>query len=107
MTEQAELAFAKTFLNTLSTQPVTFANDYRQPLENSLKRITVFPVCPCLSFVQTPRSNRTRSLCLNLLNEMGPTALLPALVCPYHFQSRWLLIVMIMTISFDPFVYRI
>ncbi|KAF7763623.1 hypothetical protein Agabi119p4_8160 [Agaricus bisporus var. burnettii] len=44
MSEQAELAFAKTYLNTLSSQPITFANDYRQPLENSLKRVAVFPI---------------------------------------------------------------
>lgn len=47
MSEQAELAFAKTFLNTLSTQPITYGNDYRQPLENSLKRVPIFPVCFC------------------------------------------------------------
>jgi len=44
MAEQAELAFARTFLNTLSTQPVTYSNDYQQPLENSLKRVPIFPI---------------------------------------------------------------
>ncbi|KAJ3570565.1 hypothetical protein NP233_g4316 [Leucocoprinus birnbaumii] len=44
MAAQAEIAFAQTFLHTLSTQPVTYANDYRQPLENSLKRVPIFPV---------------------------------------------------------------
>lgn len=44
MAEQAELAFARTFLNTLSTQPVTYANDYQQALENSLKRVPIFPI---------------------------------------------------------------
>lgn len=44
MADQAELAFARTFLNTLSTQPITYGNDYQQPLENSLKRIPIFPV---------------------------------------------------------------
>lgn len=44
MAEQAETAFVKTFLNTLSNQPVTYADDYQQPLENSLKRVPVLPV---------------------------------------------------------------
>ncbi|KXN85832.1 hypothetical protein AN958_10718 [Leucoagaricus sp. SymC.cos] len=44
MAEQAEVAFARTFLNTLSSQPITYRNDYRQPLENSLKRVPIFPV---------------------------------------------------------------
>ncbi|KAF9447742.1 ubiquitin-like protein [Macrolepiota fuliginosa MF-IS2] len=44
MAEQAELAFARTFLNTLSTQPIVYGNDYRQPLENSLKKVPIFPV---------------------------------------------------------------
>ncbi|TFK32331.1 hypothetical protein BDQ12DRAFT_671156 [Crucibulum laeve] len=41
MAEQAEQAFAKTFLNTLSTQPITYADDYQQPAQNSLKRVPV------------------------------------------------------------------
>jgi len=44
MAENAEIAFARTFLNTLSTQPITYGNDYQQPLENSLKRVQVLPV---------------------------------------------------------------
>lgn len=44
MSENAEIAFVRTFLNTLSTQPITYENDYRQPLENSLKRVQVLPV---------------------------------------------------------------
>lgn len=42
--EQAERSFAKAFLNTISTQPVTYADDYQQPRENSLKRVPVLPV---------------------------------------------------------------
>jgi UV excision repair protein RAD23 len=42
--EQAEQAFVKTFLNTLSSQPVTYADDYQQPPEHSLKRVPVLPV---------------------------------------------------------------
>ncbi|RDB27911.1 Ubiquitin [Hypsizygus marmoreus] len=44
MAEQAEQAFVKTFLNTLSTQPLTYSDDYQQPPENSLKRVPVLPI---------------------------------------------------------------
>ncbi|KIM46754.1 hypothetical protein M413DRAFT_63970 [Hebeloma cylindrosporum] len=44
MAEQAEKAFARTFLNTLSTQPIIYADDYQQPPEQSLKRIPVLPI---------------------------------------------------------------
>ncbi|KAF8069126.1 hypothetical protein FPV67DRAFT_1414365 [Lyophyllum atratum] len=44
MADQAELAFAKTFLNTISSQPVTYSNDSQQPLQNSLKKIPVLPI---------------------------------------------------------------
>ncbi|PPR07696.1 hypothetical protein CVT24_003194 [Panaeolus cyanescens] len=42
--EQAERAFARTFLNTLSTQPITYANDYQQPPEQTLKRVPVLSI---------------------------------------------------------------
>lgn len=45
MADQAELAFAKTYLNTLGRQPVTYADDYQQAPENWLKRVPVLPVC--------------------------------------------------------------
>ncbi|CAA7267272.1 unnamed protein product [Cyclocybe aegerita] len=44
MAEQAERAFARTFLNTLSTQPITYEDDYQQPLQYSLKRVPVLPI---------------------------------------------------------------
>ncbi|KAH9836228.1 ubiquitin-domain-containing protein [Rhodofomes roseus] len=44
MTEQAELAFAKTFVNNLSSQPITYADSFQQPPERSLKKIPVLPV---------------------------------------------------------------
>ncbi|KAF4618772.1 hypothetical protein D9613_010023 [Agrocybe pediades] len=44
MAEQAEKAFARTFLNTLATQPVTYADDYQQAPEHSLKRVPVLPI---------------------------------------------------------------
>jgi hypothetical protein len=44
MASEAETAFVKTLLNTLSTQPVTYAEDYQQPPENFLKKIPVLPV---------------------------------------------------------------
>lgn len=42
--EQAERAFARTFLNTLSTQPITYSNDYQQPPEQTLKRVPVLSI---------------------------------------------------------------
>jgi len=42
--ENAERAFARTFLNTLSTQPIIYSDDYQQPPEQSLKRVPVLPV---------------------------------------------------------------
>lgn len=45
MTEQAELAFVKTFVNNLSSQPITYADDFQQPPERSSRKIPVFPVC--------------------------------------------------------------
>lgn len=44
MADQAELAFAKTYLNTLGRQPVTYADDYQQAPEHWLKRIPVLPI---------------------------------------------------------------
>ncbi|KAI0783805.1 ubiquitin-domain-containing protein [Abortiporus biennis] len=44
MAEQAELAFVKNYVTNISSQPVTFADDYQQPLENTLKRVPVLPV---------------------------------------------------------------
>ncbi len=44
MAEQAERAFARAFLNTLSTQSITYADDYQQPSQHSLKRVPVLPV---------------------------------------------------------------
>lgn len=44
MADQAELAFAKTYLNTLGRQPVTYADDYQQAPENWLKKVPVLPV---------------------------------------------------------------
>ena len=45
MAEQAELAFVKAFVNNLSSQPVTYADDFQQPPEKSLRKIPVLPVC--------------------------------------------------------------
>jgi len=40
----AEQAFARTFLNTISTQPITYSDDYQQPSQNSLKRVPVLQI---------------------------------------------------------------
>jgi len=44
MADQAEQAFVKTFLNTLSTQPIAYADDYQQPPESWLKKVPVLPI---------------------------------------------------------------
>lgn len=44
MAENAERAFATTFLNTLSTQPITYSHDYQQPPEESLRKVPILPV---------------------------------------------------------------
>ena len=44
MALQAEQAFAKTFLSTISTQPIAFSDDYQQPLENWLRKVPILPV---------------------------------------------------------------
>ncbi len=52
MSEQAELAFVKSFANALSSQPVVYANDYQQAPENELKKVPVLAVCsPCCADV--------------------------------------------------------
>lgn len=35
----------KAFANNLSSQPVTYADDFQQPPERSLRKIPVLPVC--------------------------------------------------------------
>jgi len=44
MAEQAELAFVKAFATNLASQPVTYADDFQQPPENSLPKIPVLPI---------------------------------------------------------------
>lgn len=44
MAENTERAFARTFLNTLSTQPITYSDDYQQPPEQSLRKVPVLPI---------------------------------------------------------------
>ncbi|KAF9063428.1 hypothetical protein BDP27DRAFT_1393924 [Rhodocollybia butyracea] len=44
MADQAEHAFIKTFVNTISTQPVTYGDDYQQPPENSLRKVPILHV---------------------------------------------------------------
>ncbi|KAI0676233.1 ubiquitin-domain-containing protein [Trametes maxima] len=44
MAEQAELAFVKSYVNALSSQPVVFANDYQSAPENELKKVPVLSI---------------------------------------------------------------
>ena len=49
MAEDAERTFARTFLNMLSTQSITYSDDYQQPPELSLRRVPVLPVSSSLT----------------------------------------------------------
>ena len=59
----AEQIFVQNLLTTLSTQTVTYGDDYQQPPENSLKKVPVLPVRKIsfqISYVvkcKNPRSN--------------------------------------------------
>jgi len=44
MAEDAERIFARTFLNVLSTQSITYSDDYQQPPELSLRKVPVLPI---------------------------------------------------------------
>ncbi|KAI0628537.1 ubiquitin-related domain-containing protein [Trametes polyzona] len=44
MAEQAELAFVKSYVNTLSSQPVVYGNDYQTAPENELKKVPILPI---------------------------------------------------------------
>ncbi|KAF9257963.1 hypothetical protein L218DRAFT_909866 [Marasmius fiardii PR-910] len=66
MAEQAEIAFIKTFVNTISTQPVTYGDDYQQPPENSLSKVPVLqiqvPPAPERKEVEQSSSNESITL---------------------------------------------
>ena len=44
MSDQAEHAFVKAFVNILASQPVTFDNDFQEQPANTLKRAPVLQV---------------------------------------------------------------
>ncbi|KAJ7255838.1 hypothetical protein B0H12DRAFT_524030 [Mycena haematopus] len=44
MADQAEVAFLRVYLNTLTAQPVIYNDDYQQPPENSLKKVPVLQI---------------------------------------------------------------
>ncbi|KAG7098293.1 hypothetical protein E1B28_000256 [Marasmius oreades] len=44
MAEQAEISFIKTFVNTISPQPITYPDDYQQPPENLLSKVPVLQI---------------------------------------------------------------
>ena len=66
MAEDAERTFAKTFLNMLSTQSITYSDDYQQPPELSLRKVPVLPVS--LSISPTP----TLFLGYNMPSSLSP-----------------------------------
>jgi len=44
MAEDPERTFARTFLNLLSTQSITYSDDFQQPPELSLRKVPVLPI---------------------------------------------------------------
>ncbi|EIN08213.1 hypothetical protein PUNSTDRAFT_113799 [Punctularia strigosozonata HHB-11173 SS5] len=56
MSDQAELAFIKTFASNLSTIPVNYPDDYQQPPSNWLKKVPTVPV-----EVPAPPERKTQS----------------------------------------------
>ncbi|KAF8205385.1 hypothetical protein K438DRAFT_1715773 [Mycena galopus ATCC 62051] len=44
MADQAEVAFLRVYLNTLTAQPVIYKDDYQQPPSNSLKKVPVLQI---------------------------------------------------------------
>ncbi|KAJ4483976.1 hypothetical protein J3R30DRAFT_3277643 [Lentinula aciculospora] len=72
MADQAEHAFIKTFVNTISTQPVTYGDEYQQPPENSLKKVPVLagaavPEPPARKREEAASSGRSINSTLELL----------------------------------------
>ncbi|KAJ7771199.1 hypothetical protein B0H14DRAFT_3116636 [Mycena olivaceomarginata] len=57
MGDQAEAAFLRVYLNTLTSQPIVYKDDYQQPPENSLKKVPVLQVrlgVPLQRFAEQP-----------------------------------------------------
>ncbi|KAG5643396.1 hypothetical protein DXG03_000974 [Asterophora parasitica] len=78
----AEQAFVQTFLNTLASQPVRYADDYHQPPENSLRRVPVLPIA-----LPTPptKANATASSSASIqitIKSLKPPFTLPLTVHP-------------------------
>ncbi|KAF7344367.1 Ubiquitin-domain-containing protein [Mycena sanguinolenta] len=44
MADQAEVAFLRVYLNTLTAQPIIYTNEYQQPPQNSLKKVPVLQI---------------------------------------------------------------
>lgn len=44
MADQAELVFVRTFIKTIANHPVTFPDDYQQPLQDWPKKVPILPI---------------------------------------------------------------
>ncbi|KAI6124470.1 hypothetical protein EDD16DRAFT_1475148 [Pisolithus croceorrhizus] len=44
MADQAELVFVRTFIKTIANHPVTFPDDYQQPLQDWPKKVSILPI---------------------------------------------------------------
>ncbi|KAE9393223.1 hypothetical protein BT96DRAFT_967239 [Gymnopus androsaceus JB14] len=74
MADQAEHAFIKTFVNTISTQAVTYDDEYQQPPENSLKRVPILPIdVPLPPVIKEPAaSSSSATLTLTIKSTKPP-----------------------------------
>jgi hypothetical protein len=63
MSDQAEHAFVKAFVNILASQPVTFDNDFQEQPANTLKRVPVLSVCALNIAVISRPFRLSRSKC--------------------------------------------
>lgn len=44
MADQAELVFVRTFIKTIANHPVTFPDDYQQPLQDWPRKVSILPI---------------------------------------------------------------
>lgn len=44
MADQTELVFVRTFIKTIANHPVTFPDDYQQPLQDWPKKVSILPI---------------------------------------------------------------
>ncbi|KAJ6562541.1 hypothetical protein B0H19DRAFT_1144908 [Mycena capillaripes] len=78
MADQAEVAFLRVYLNTLTAQPLIYTDDYQQPPQNSLKKIPILPIAlpapPRRAPAPSASSSSSTSLTLTFKSLKPPAA---------------------------------